>query len=131
MFPDHLIFPLLAGSSEVRAYIESDNGIIRAYPHGRAPDGAAYPYVTWQTSDGVPLNSLSDLPPADSILLQVDCWSTNDGQGLAQLRGFVQAIRDALESTYNMLSYSSDGPDPSTNSYRVTLEFSVWVHRQE
>ena len=104
----------------------------RVYPHGRAPDRPTYPYVTFRTGSGTPENTLSERPLVDQNRVQVDCWSKNDGTGGAQIGPLAKAVRDAMEQHYSMLSYmESDGPDSKTGSYRVTMDFLVWNHRDQ
>lgn len=123
------LYQILGGSAAVRGYIGTPPAM-RAYPHGRAADKAAYPYVTWRAVSGIPETTLSEDPVVDQERIQVDCWTENSGVGASQIKDFAKAVRRAIEPFYNVLSYAqSDGPDPTTGSYRVTFDIIVWADR--
>ena len=102
----------------------------RIYPHGRVPPKTVYPYVVF-SSYGTPENTLSEVPLVDNTRIQVDCYATNQGGGQPSISLVAKAVRDALERVYSMLSFTEhNGPDPVTGSYRATLEFQGFNHRE-
>ena len=63
-------FPVLAADPAVTDLIGSSP--VRCFPHGAAPQGVTYPYVTYSTVTAIPINSLDwGGAPADSALVQV------------------------------------------------------------
>lgn len=122
------LYPYLSSDSDVTAYLGASP--TRAYPHGRAPVKPTYPFVTWRLVDGVPENTLSEIPIVDAARVQVDGWLPNDGTGAATLEPLAKAVRNALQEHFSVLSYAqSPGPDPVTGSLRFTLDILVWNHR--
>lgn len=117
------VFPILAAAAPVTALIGTNP--VRAYAHGRAPQTVAAPYVTWATQGGAPENTLTDTPPVDSYAVRVDCWS-DDG---TQCDALATAVRDAIQSQAHMTSVVADDRDPSTNRFRISMQFDFWVYR--
>lgn len=116
------VFALLKASAAVTAIL---GAVPRVYRHGIAPQGTVAPYVTWLVVGSDPENNLSDPPPTDRIVLQVDCWSTTDG-GVEDL---AQAVRDAIEPTAHMTGIVVNEREPDTGLYRLALQFDYWLSR--
>lgn len=118
-----LVFPILAAAAPVTALIGSSP--VRAYRHGRAPQAVTAPYVTWAVDAGAPENMLTGAPVVDSYGVRVDCWADDDGQ----VEALAQAVRDAIEPTAHMTGIVADDRDPSTNRYRISMQFDFWTLR--
>lgn len=120
------VYPAIKGATAVTALIGNPP---RCYRHGAAPQNVVAPYVTWAVVSGTPENNLSDPPPIDAYLVQVDCWSDNTGTGDTQVEALARAVRDALEPKADMVSLDGDTRDYETQRYRITMTFKFWVHR--
>lgn len=107
-------FPLIAASTACTDLLGT--APVRFYSFGRAPEGAALPYATWQTVTGTPLHNLTDAPAIDRITLQVDVWSATPDTARATL----QAIRAAVETTGIVTALLGD--DIENDTYRTTLQ---------
>lgn len=116
------VFPLLANDSDVTSLIGSSP--VRCYRHGNAPQRVALPYVTWFTSSDTPANNLDSTPPVDEYTVQVDCWSDDEDEA----EDLATAVRDALETEHHLLSVS-DGRDPETMRFRISMTFTFWTDR--
>jgi len=125
MLPE--VFPLLAAASAVTSLIGTNP--VRAYRHGRAPQGTAAPYVTWFLVTGLPENTLDEVPRVDRHEVQVDCWSENTGQGSKDIEALAKAVRDAIEPHAHMTAEVFDGIDEDTQRYRIGMQFTFWTDR--
>lgn len=100
----------------------------RIYRHGSAPQEQARPYLTWFLVSGTPENTLSELPSKDRATIQIDCWcGASDGD--RQVEELATAVRDALEPVCHMTSVPSDGREPATKLWRMTLQFDWFIDR--
>lgn len=98
----------------------------RVWRHGEAPAGQeTRDYVTWTLAGGSPVNNLSELPPADGLSVQVDCWSATDAGVVA----LATVVRDAIEPVAHMTSVLADGRDADTRRFRIALQFEWWLAR--
>lgn len=120
LLPD--VFGLLKASAAVTAILGTPP---KVYRHGIAPQGTAAPYVVWLVVGADPENNLSDPPPTDRIVLQVDCWSPTDG-GVEVL---AQAVRDAIEPSAHMTGIVVNEREPDTGLYRLALQFDYFMSR--
>lgn len=118
MFPP--VFELLSADSVVAGYVDA-----RIYPHGRAPQRVAVPYVTWDVMGGAPENNLDGLPPCDSYVVRVRVWS-DDPVGIYAIG---QAVRDCLEAEAHMEDVPMTGRDEETLRNFLAMEFRFWVDR--
>lgn len=111
------IFELLKAAPAVTAII----GVtpMKAYRHGAVPQGTVAPYVVWLVVGAAPENNLSDRPPADRIITQVDCYDTTD----AGVEALAVAVRDALEGAAHMTGIPIDQQEAETGLYRIALQF--------
>lgn len=98
---------------------------VRVFPWGEAPEGTAYPYVTWGVISGVPDNQLSGSPCVDSINVQVDVWAKTAASAVA----VATAVRNAIEPSAHMVNFGSTERDPDTGSYRYRMSFDFWQGR--
>ena len=123
-------FPILAADPAVTDLI--GNSPVRCYPHGQAPQGAAYPYVTHTAISILPINSLdTGGARADTALVQVSIWSSNAGGAVASARDVAAAVRAALEEDHDIEAVRDMGRDFETGSYRIDLDVRMFVHRVE
>lgn len=118
----------------VHAVLASDSEVIGiatggVWRHGSAPKGVSAPYVTWNLDVGLPENNLSDGPGIDGNLVEIDCWSENDGTGDAGVESLAAAVRDAVETVAHIESFSYDGRDPDTKRYRISMLARFWTSR--
>lgn len=118
------VYALLSSNSEVSALVGT-----RIYRHGVAPQNVAAPYVTWALVSGTPENELSDIPRADRLDVQIDCWSNNTGTGDVQVESVATAVRDALEPYAHMNSIILNEQDFETRRYRIAMQFTFWLSR--
>ena len=122
MYPP--IFKVCRADPAVTALLLLD-GELRLYPHGRAPQGVVYPYVTWQVINGSPENYLAGRPDTDAFTLQVNCYG-NTG---TQAQNVAGAIRDAIELTAYVVNWAGDDTDPETNKPYVSFDIDWLVKR--
>lgn len=101
----------------------------RVYRHGAAPQKVTAPYVTWSVVSGEPENDMSGSPRTDRFEVQVDCWSDNDGSGDAGVEALATAVRAALETAGHMTRYSANDRDFDTQRFRISMDFTLFVHR--
>jgi hypothetical protein len=101
------------------------SGIVgeRIYEYGMAPKGTPKPYITWFIITGQPNNNLSDPPPDDNYVIQVDIWSSSSNVELRNL------VRDAIERHSYITSWGGHDRDDKTQDYRVTLTCDWFVNR--
>lgn len=123
MFPP--IFDTLRGSGLVVSLL--GDVPMRAWRHGNQPQGEARPYLTWHIVSGVPENTLSELPCADRVTVQLDCWSADD----TAVETLATAVRDALEPYAHMTGVIQNDWEPQTKLFRVGLQFDWWLPRGE
>lgn len=121
MFPP--VFSLLTAAAPVTALIGTNP--VRAYRHGRAPQGVTVPYVTWSIGASSAQNTLTGVPSADLFNVRIDSWSDDD----AQVEALAQAVRDALETSAHMLGIVANDRDAVTNRFRISLSFDFWLLR--
>lgn len=123
MFPP--IFQTLKASSRVKDIVGTNPP--RIYRHQSAPQDTTKPYITWSLITTAPANNLSDLPPADRMPVQIDCWHQTD-TGIEML---AQAVRDAIEPYAHMTAIVIDTREVETKLYRIGLQFDWWLMREE
>jgi hypothetical protein len=116
------VFALLKAAPAVTAIL---GAVPRVFRHGIAPQGTVAPYVVWLIVGADPENNLSDLPPTDRIVIQVDCYSTGDGE----VETLAQAVRDAIEPKAHMTGIVVNDREPDTGLYRLALQFDYWMSR--
>lgn len=116
-----MITPLaqvLLSDSDVSSHVAN-----RIYEWGKAPENVQNPYITWFIVTGQPNNNLSDPPPQDNYLIQVDIWSKMANEDLRR------AVRDAIERHTYISSWGAHDRDDKTQDYRVTLTCDWFVNR--
>lgn len=112
-------------TSEVTALVED-----RIYRHGEAPQGTQAPYVTWFVVTGLPENALGESPRVDQYLVQIDCWSDNDGSGDEGVEMLAEAVRDSVEAAgHYMNAVVANNRDPETKRFRLGMTFTYWEDR--
>jgi hypothetical protein len=119
------LFQALSTDAGVTALLGA-GALCRVYDAGEAPQGAQYPYATWQTISGNPENYLGDRPNIDQLRVQVDCWSK---ASMTQASQVADAVRYALESRGHQVDFGSTERDPDTGSYRYRMDFDFWIPR--
>lgn len=115
------VYAILANAAGVVALIGTPP---RIYRHGDAPQGVLRPYITWFVSSAAPANNLDDVPPVDEYTVQIDCWSEKD----AEVEQLAEAVRDAIEPLQHLIGVSN-GRDPETMRFRISLIFTFWTDR--
>jgi hypothetical protein len=124
------VFVLLSADSTIAGYL--GNNPCRVYPFGEAPELVTFPYVTWQTINGVPENNLSETPPIDRIAVQLDVWTRQSPETQAALDcwAIAEAIRDVLEPHAHMTFFgNTERGGIDTRTYRHSLTFDFWQPR--
>ena len=119
------VFQTLKASSQVKAIVGTNPP--RIYRHQSAPQDTSRPYITWAVIATVPENNLSDLPPADRMPLQIDCWHQTD----TGVEALAEAVRDAIEPFAHMTGLVVDLREPETKLFRMSLQFDWWLMREE
>jgi len=117
------VFTTLRASSAVTNIVGSNPP--RVYRHGRAPQDATRPYVTWFVVSAPPENQLSGTPPVDRVSIQVDCWNTDD----AEVEALAKAVRDAIEPLAHMTAVLLDDFEAETKLYRIAMQFDWFIDR--
>lgn len=119
-------FAILSADPAVTDLIGSNP--VRCFPHGQAPQGVAYPYVTYTAASIVPINSLDTGGAlADTNLVQVSLWCRpTPYPGVTDL---YRAVRQCLEADYDIESVRDMGIDNETGSYRIDLDVRMFAHR--
>lgn len=97
----------------------------KIYRHARKPQDVVPPYITWSVISGLPENNLSDLPPTDHLVIQVDHWSLDD----QQVEDLAMYSRDAIEPYAHMTGIVADEREPVTKLFRIGLQFDWWLSR--
>lgn len=121
MYPP--IFQVCAANAGVTALIGSSP--VRLYPFGEAPQSVALPYAVWQVIGGFPENYLGEVPDADTISIQIDVYAATPEPA----RNAAIAIRNAIQTRANVVSWNGESRDTETRNYRVG--FSVdWIVRR-
>ncbi|MCE8052278.1 DUF3168 domain-containing protein [Halomonas daqingensis] len=114
-------FQLCASDSAVTSLLGTTP--LRIYPI-RAPQGVAYPYVTYQTISSNPFAHLSDRPNSDATSIQVDIWAKSHDEAWQIFR----TIRHAIEGNC-YLSLSLEDMDTETTVYRLSFDADFVVSR--
>jgi len=121
MYPP--LFDVANASSAVKALIGSSP--VRLWPFGEAIQGAALPYVVWQSIGGRPENYITNVPDIDNFNLQVDIY----GATAASVRAVAQELRDVIEPVAHITSWRGERKDFETSNYRFTFDVSWFVKR--
>lgn len=117
------LFPILYNNTLVRTLLGTSP--LRVYPWNRAPQNPVKPYVTYGVYNANPENYLDRVPDIDNMGVQVNIYAnTADSCEECYI-----AIRDALEPSAHMLSFSTPDLDSETNLYIGRMEFDFWEER--
>lgn len=109
------IFKLLNQSPDIVALLKND-GILRAYEFGLAPQNPTYPYLVWQFTNGDPYNHIDEPPLDDHLEVQIDIYT----KSADQLKLIRKAARRALEHNCIVTGFpQGNSQDPETNIYRT------------
>lgn len=119
-----LVYKIITEDSSAAAIVGN-----RVYRHGAAPQKVTAPYVTWSVVSGEPENDMTSTPRTDRFEVQVDCWSDNDGSGDAGIEALANAVRAAMETAGYMTRYSANDRDFETQRFRISMDFTLFVHR--
>lgn len=118
------VFQVVAPVAAVQSIFGSDP--VRVWPFGEAPEGSrTYPYATWQTLYGNPLNKLSGTPDMDYHGAQVDVWA----KSLNDAREGAKALRDALEPHAYIVRWNGETRDKETRTYRYSFDVDFHTKR--
>lgn len=117
------LFPILYNSSQVRLLLGSSP--LRVFPWSRAPQNPKKPYATYGVYNANPENYLDRVPDIDNIGVQVNIYAAT----AQSCEDCYIAIRDALEPSAHMLSFSTPDLDPNTDLYVGRMEFDFWEER--
>lgn len=124
------LFDLIAADPAVTALIGSTP--VRFYPHGAAPQGVVAPYLTQFAPTILPINTLDrGAARADSTLVQVSCWSTNDGDAAEVVSDLAAAVRRCLERAHHVEAVRDMRKDFETGRLRIDFDVRVFVHRED
>ncbi len=114
------IFTVCAASAAFKAVFGSSP--VRLYPAGRAPQGVALPYASWQVISGEPLNYLDEVPSDDDYRLQVDVYAASYD---AAFNG-AQLLAATIQEEAYVLNYNSDGVDKDTENSFYSFDVG-WI----
>ncbi len=120
MFPP--IFKALAASKAITDLVK-DGKAIRIHDFGQAPQGVAYPYLTFYQVSGRPHENISDAPCSDTDIVRVDIWAQQP-EHVATLAKAVQAVFDQHRQSNRLAMQTIDD---ETGAYRVCIEVE-WLH---
>ena len=93
-----------------------------------APEGVAKPFCTYQKISNARAYTFSKTSPVSRARIQLDCW----GDSYSQVKGLASEISTALEawdSTEILTAQQqneSDGYEPDTKLFRVSVDFFIW-----
>lgn len=120
MFPP--LFQIAASDSDVVALLGASP--TRLFLFGEAPQNVTKPYAVWQIVSGSPENYLNDLPDADRITTQIDCYGTT----ASSARAVAQSLRDAFEATRRcyIVQWNGESKESDTNLFRVGFDVE-WI----
>lgn len=114
------IFNILTSDMNVIALLGN-----RIYPWGRAPKGAQLPYLVYSVYNANPENYLDRTPDIDNKGTQVTIYAKTS----QSIDNCYNAVRDALESSAHMTSFSTNELDDDTDLFSVNMEFDFWDER--
>lgn len=117
------LFTILNSNSAVKVLL--GNSPLRVYPFGRAPQNGAKPYAVYSVYNANPENYLGQVPDIDNKGTQIDIYADT----AQSAESCFTAIRDALEPSAHMTSFSTVGVEENTNLYNVRMEFDFWESR--
>lgn len=117
------VFQALKANADVKNIVGTNPP--RIYRHDDVPQGEQRPYVSWFIVGAMPENNLSDLPPCDRYMVQVDCWHADD----AGIENLARACRDAIEPHAHMTSIPINERDTETRLFHIALQFDWWHGR--
>lgn len=120
---NHKLFPILNASTTVKNLLGSNP--LRVYPFGRAPQNTAKPYAVYSVYNANPENYLGQVPDIDNKGTQIDIYA----ETAQSAESCFVAIRNALEPSAHMTSFSTIGVEENTNLYNVRMEFDFWEER--
>jgi hypothetical protein len=102
---------------------------VRIYRHGRKPQDVPAPYAVFSMVSGLPHNNLSDLPPGDRVVIQIDHYVEQAPNGDQLIETLAKATRDAIEPHAHMTGIVFDGVEPSTKRFRISTQFDFLLSR--
>jgi hypothetical protein len=96
----------------------------RIYRHGRAPQDAQAPYITWFLASASPQHTLSEAPTVDRCQLQLDCYHSDD----AGVEALAEAVRAAIEAEACVTGTPINNFDAlGTRLFRIAIT-ADWLH---
>ncbi len=114
------VYPLLTGAAPVTAIVAD-----RIW-HNDVPDDRARPvpdaYLTWTFTATPEIFLSAPRRGIDRQAVTVDCWSMNQ----AQCEALADAVRDAIEPHFHLVSIPVDAREPDTKLHRISLQFDFW-----
>lgn len=117
------VFTILYASTPVKTLLGSSP--LRVFPWGEAPENVTKPYATYIVFSGEPENTLGEAPELDNLRTQIDIWA----ETVSSCVSVSEAVRDALEPSAHMTSFSSSSPDIETKLFHQRLDFDFFETR--
>lgn len=102
-----------------------DDGILRLYLFGMAPDGVKKPYAVWQLVSGDPINYMHGRPDTERHVLQIDVYADTASES----RSVLASIEHAIELDSHIVRYGGESRDPETRNYRSTMDAEWHTYR--
>lgn len=103
-----------------------DNGVLRVFEFGQAPQDVAKPYVVWQEISGGHEPSLDLRPCNENHFIQVDCYA----ETASEAKDIKNVIELALETHALTTTYRGNSKESETKLFRTTLDFEFLTTRQ-
>lgn len=117
------VFDILKASTAVKALV--GNNPVRVFPFGSAPQNVTRPYATYSVFNGQPENYLDQVPDIDNMGTQIDVWADS----VSSCEAVSVAIRNALEPSAHMTSFSGNDRDPETRLFHCRMDFDFFEGR--
>lgn len=101
----------------------------RVYPD-IAPQGVAYPYVTWQALGGESLSTLANTAiDKRHTLMQINVWAATRLQALQLIREIEDSIRASAAFVASPVGEPQSTYEPEVTLYGSIQRFEIWSAR--
>lgn len=115
------IFAVCKQDATVKSLLE-DDGVLRLFMFGLAPQDVKKPYAVWQVVSGSPENYLHCRPTWEQHALQIDVYADS----ATEARTISAAIEKAIELDCYITGYNAESRDPETKNYRSGFDVN-WI----
>lgn len=117
------LFEILSNDAAVTDLLGTNP--VRIFPWGRAPQKVEKPYAVYSVYNANPENYLDSVPDIYNKGTQINVYANSS----KSLEDCFIAIRDSLEPSAHMTSYTTPDQDSETNLFSCRMEFDFWEAR--